>query len=877
MNVAGIGGYVFYGTSATTARRTTSTVTSDRVADNLDLQHLGRFLRGFRAALDDTRTTLATTGHARHRGRLTLTGTRQLALSAVGTAAELRGSRVLGGTAASFSPADPAWSAVARARPTVGGAYDGSNGTQTLSVVATQGGVVGSDTLQFEVRDESGTTLEQLTVDVGYNAGDDIALANGLTLQLGTGTVTGGASLAIAVSSEQSAGNGSFTPADPAWSAAARPTTTLGGTYDGSNGTQQLTLRVATGGRVGTDDLVLDVLDQDGAVLEQLNLAAGYNPGDALALANGLTVSLDAGALGAGDTFAFDVAYDTDTGEGSATPAGPDWTTAAGSAATVGGAYDGSLGTQGLTVGVVTGGVVGQDELRLNLLDAEGAVLQQVTVAADYAPGDALTLAGGLTLALGAGALTAGDSFALAVDWQPGSTQNAYTTDDTAWLDGPPPTVTLGGTYDGSNGSQTLTLRVAQGGAVGSDELLIDVLDAEGTTLEQLTVGAGYEPGNGVTLANGLTVDLAGGRLVAGDAFTVDVVAASDLDPDAAFDGGGGVPPAWLQGAAISDGAFWLNGVQIDVYATDSLSSVLARINGADAGVTAALDGGSGRIVLTQATAGADGEVTLADDTSGLLAALGLDNGAFTPGGGGDFATPLDQLSALAGVRGGTLRVNGHAIAIDTATDTLADLRARLAALGVHLDYQDDSRRFSLRTRGALTLDDGGTGLFAALGLAPGAYDDPDGARGFASPDRVAGRLDDLVGAWNGIFATPLSGTAATQFGKLNDSLRSALKSYVVNAGGDASGDTLRSGFGLDFRFRADGSLEVALDAETLERALRADAGRIEEFLTGHPTGLGDGRTAGLLDVLGSALGATDSAVGAVLNARGLGVLDVYA
>lgn len=873
-------GYVFYGTPTSSAARVSSTgATSrqDRVADDLDLQRFGRFLREFRATLDDTRTTLETTGHSLRRGRLNLTGTKRLALSATGSASRLTGSRALGGTPASFAPTDPAWNAVARASATVGGTYDGSNGTQTLSLVATQGGTVGSDTLVFEVRDESGATLEQLSVDSGYTAGDDVTLANGLTLQLGAGHVGAGAALAIAVTSESTAGSGSFTPAEPTWTAATRPATTLGGTYDGSQGSQQLTLRVAAGGRVGGDALTLEVLDQDGVVLEQVGVAADYQPGDAIALANGLTVSLGSGALGAGDTFAYDVTYDPDTGEGGATPVGSDWVTAAGAAATVGGDYDGTHGTQDLSVSVVSGGVVGQDDLLLNLLDAEGSVLGQVNVAADYTPGDTLTLGDGLTLALGAGALTAGDTFGLSVAWENGAAQNSFTTDDTGWTTGSPPTATLGGAYDGSNGSQTLTLRVNQGGAVGADTLLIDVLDAEGATLEQLTVTADYEPGSGVTLANGLTLDLAAGSLVAGDELTVDVAAAADLDQDAAFDGGGGAPPAWLDGATIGDGAFQLNGVRIDVYATDSLSSVLARINEADAGVTAELDAGTGRVILTSTTNGSDGAIELADDTSGLVAALGLGDGDFTPGGDGDFATPLEQLSALAGVVAGTLRVNGHDVAVDPATDTIADVRARLLAIGVSLDYQADGQRFTLSTRGGLTLDDGDTGFLAALGVAPGAYKDPDGTRTFGSPERVADRLRDVAGVWNGISAIALTGTAVTQLGKLNTSLRSALEKFVVAAGGSVGGDTLRSGFGLDFRFRADGSLEIKVDAESLDRTLRGDTGRLEEFLAGRPTGGGDGRTTGLLDVLGSTLRAADTAVGAVLGARGLGVLDVRA
>ncbi len=124
---------------------------------------------------------------------------------------------------------------------------------------------------------------------------------------------------------------------------------------------------------------------------------------------------------------------------------------------------------------------------------------------------------------------------------------------------------------------------------------------------------------------------------------------------------------------------------------------------------------------------------------------------------------------------------------------------------------------------------------------------------------------------------TSRSETAATQLERLDTSLQSALESYVVGAGGSASGSTLRSGFGLDFRLRPDGTLEIAIDDQALAHALSRDARGVEVFLTGRPTGLGDGRTTGLLDVLGSTLRATETAVDTTLRARGLSVVDLYA
>lgn len=223
-------------------------------------------------------------------------------MSTTATAATLRSTRVIGDTAASFSPGEPAWTQAARSQPTIGGTYDGSNGDQTLTVRVTGGGVVRQAKLALAVFDAEGSQLEELAVSAGYTAGDDIALANGLTLQLGAGLVEAGSAFTIDVAYGSAEASSSFLPTEPDWAVEPRPTVTLGGTYDGANGTQRLTLSVSGGGMVGSDDLVIDVLDAEGTTLEQLNVAGTYTPGEAITLANGVTVTLAAGYLAAGGT-----------------------------------------------------------------------------------------------------------------------------------------------------------------------------------------------------------------------------------------------------------------------------------------------------------------------------------------------------------------------------------------------------------------------------------------------------------------------------------------------------------------------------------------------------------------------------------------------
>lgn len=447
-------------------------------------------------------------------------------------------------------------------------------------------------------------------------------------------------------------------------------------------------------------------------------------------------------------------------------------------------------------------------KLLLDLLDAEGSVLAQLSVAADYTPGDTIELGNGLTLALGAGTLGLGDEFTLDVAYDAGGVEATATADTSTSAAASAPAAAIGGSYDSSNGSQTLTLRVTQGGAVGADSLLIDVLDAEGSLLEQLSVGADYEAGTALSLANGLTLSLAAGRVGAGDELTVDVTATEEVDTAAAFDGGGGDPPAWLLGATVSDGSFTLNGMQIDVYASDSLDSVLARINDAEAGVTAAFDTG-GRVVLTQTASGSAADILAGDDTSGFLAAVGLADATTVAGGG----TAFRRIALAGGGAGGARKRH-----IDGQRPN--DRRGRRGGLarGHHRSTARRRRHARVR-RGSRAVRTTGPrraragrrrhGVLRRSGPGTGAYADRRAAEGFANPDKVKAVLRDLAGDWNQSVKGGFEGTAATHADRLNTTLRTAFTRQFSSAGLATGGNTLRTDFGLSFRFLPDGALEI--------------------------------------------------------------------
>lgn len=124
------------------------------------------------------------------------------------------------------------------------------------------------------------------------------------------------------------------------------------------------------------------------------------------------------------------------------------------------------------------------------------------------------------------------------------------------------------------------------------------------------------------------------------------------------------------------DGNFSLNGVSIAYNTgTDSLSAILTRINDSSAGVTAAFDSISDRVVLTNDVTG-DLGISVSEASGGLLGALGLtsgttfnsgDNARFTVNGGPELTVTTNSLSETEhGITG--LVVNADSIGSSTIT-----------------------------------------------------------------------------------------------------------------------------------------------------------------------------------------------------------------
>jgi len=386
---------------------------------------------------------------------------------------------------------------------------------------------------------------------------------------------------------------------------------------------------------------------------------------------------------------------------------------------------------------------------------------------------------------------------------------------------------TIDGVYDGSLGTGTLTFQVARAGVHGQRDLRIRVLAPGGSTLEQIHIDSNDPIDTEYTLSIGLVLTLGEGDLSRNDTLTVDIYdsVGSSVDPDKSFDGTRNDNPNFEYGFSIVPGSFTVNGALIDVLANDTLHSVLDKITQSAAGVTAAFDAGTETVTLTHDTPGSSGAIVLADDTSGFLAATKLSGATTFPGEDADVDKPLEDVTRFASVQSGSISINGEAIAIDVAADSLNDVLARIngSTAGVTASLDGTGQRITIVSNDlerVLVLADGGTGFFPALDMAPGTYDPIEGAgsRGGGMSSHHAHRITDVVKelseVFNEMFRPLLANQQPTSY---LIQLRSNIRDAVSEAF-DSGGRRHRTRFGVNFDWEAPGGRVFRFNASDQAR-----------------------------------------------------------
>ena len=422
-----------------------------------------------------------------------------------------------------------------------------------------------------------------------------------------------------------------------------------------------------------------------------------------------------------------------------------------------------------------------------------------------------------------------------------------------AWTGSSTALPTISGVYDGSSGTGTLTFDARTTGVHGQDRLRIRVRDVGGSVLQNIFVEINDPIDQQYALGNGLFFSLGAGSVVRNDTFTVDIYdsVGSVIDTANPFDGTRNSIPNLDPGFSVSAGSFLLNGVQIDVAADDSIDSVITQINQSAAGVTASFDVARERVVITQNTPGSAPPVLVSNDDSGLIDALKLSAAIAVPGRDRDLDQPLANLAQFQSVQSGTVRINGVDIAIDVQTDSLQQVLDRInqSQQDATATYTSSPERVILAAVDAgvdLSVDDGGTGLFAALGIVSGAYQaEQRGDRRRAAVVTTA--VQDVSKRLNAFLTRDRSNALINSFAAQLDSVLSAVLTADPSHG---------------LRLGSTNASRLGVDARGLSRALQFNERAARVLLVGENQGTSVGLVGSLLNSVDQTVGSLDSIIG---------------
>lgn len=429
---------------------------------------------------------------------------------------------------------------------------------------------------------------------------------------------------------------------------------------------------------------------------------------------------------------------------------------------------------------------------------------------------------------------------------------------------------TFSSIYNGDQGDDTLSFTVARGGTLGEDRIKIKIRDGAGDQIKQITIQPWHSPGKTYNVGNGLKVSFSAGDFVKNDKFTLDVFTSVGSEPSIndPFNGVRNDDPEFEPGESVGAGSFDVNGTTIAVAADDTLQQIVDRITSNVDGVSATFDAATEKIVVTHDDPGAN-PVVIDNDDSGFLSATKLDTATHVLGLNDERIVPVAETGPLASIATGTFEINGTTLSVDRDVDSLKDILTRInaAPIGVSASYDDDTGEVTIRstTPGqGLTLDDGTSGLFSALGIAPGEYAPPDGDTSDENTARrralrrqartISSALEEASGHLNKLFDRLQSRELA------EDGVAQALGRTIetsIKSSFDSTEDSLRTDFGINFRLGEDRDGDVfgfgAGNQNTFRQAFVRANRRVGTFLTGKPSQGGEGGLLGtMLEALGS-------------------------
>lgn len=305
-------------------------------------------------------------------------------------------------------------------------------------------------------------------------------------------------------------------------------------------------------------------------------------------------------------------------------PFGPDWDDGSSALFTVGGEYDGTHGTGNLTLEVRRAGTHGEDDLRVRAYDPDGGRIRNFWVRDWHEEDRPYDLRNGLFVTLGPGSLVNRDTATIQIYDDTGAAVN--------------PDLPLGGVRNSNPNLQ-----------YGAPSILDGAFDLNGESISVATTDSINDVINRINLsAAGVTASFNAGteridflQNTLGAAPTIDLqndttnfLVATKLDSANTI---AGIDPETLQAlddvaafGSVSSGNILINGQQIAVdTSTDSLESVIEKINAAPAGVTASFDVATQKVLIEAQNS--ESELDISSNGTGFFAAINMPEGRVDP------------------------------------------------------------------------------------------------------------------------------------------------------------------------------------------------------------------------------------------------------
>ena len=628
----------------------------------------------------------------------------------------------------------------------------------------------------------------------------------------------------------------------------------IGGVYDGDQGDHQLKFRVRDNRNIGDAGRIrINIRDEANKTIQNLDFDS-LPANTELTLNNGLTLQFDAGYLKKNENFYVDVSTsvgtDVDPTKAFNGTRDQDPKFEPGLSVTAG-----SFDVNGVTINVAADDSINSVVAKITASAADvtasydaatdSVVLTENTVGAGLVVGN--DTSGFLAATKLAGATPTGSAqFASAESGEEVNTTPTSYSPILPTYDGPQSTAqpVIGGVYDGDQGDQQLKFRVRDNRNIGdAGRIRINIRDEANVTIQNLDFDS-LPANTELTLNNGLTLQFDAGYLKKNENFYVDVSTSvgTDVDPTKAFNGTRDQDPQFESGLSVTAGSFDVSGVTINVAADDTINSVVGKINGSGAGVTASFDVAREKVVVTQQTAGSFKSVVLDNDTSGFLAATKLDAPTTIAGGQGhDSDRLINTVADLSEAGTGNFEINGVSINVDVGTDSLSDVVARInsSGAGVTASYTESSNVVTIVSQSKtadLVLDNGTSNFFSALNITAGTYKAPpeDGAGGriLENPDLFELELEKFGSELDEIFKNGFKGLDDEE---LRPAIEQALTGTISDSFskilGDTSEDKLRSRFGIDFDFREAQNGIFGYNGSQLADTLEEDLEQLTDFL----------------------------------------------